>query len=318
MSTLDAVLSQLLHLRGTKLTGRLWRHIALGSLLCVACLLGYVLVKGRTWTSTASFSPSQKSVVPSALLGLAAQVGLSSAAGLGGSSLSPGFFVEVALSREVLEAVVAEPISFTKNDKLVQDTLLTFLMPREKDRAIQVHKAVEKLRKKLRVNANTKTSVISVAYSATNPEVAREVVGALVKHILLFNQESRQMQASDERRYIEQRIVEVRDSLNVAESRFGSFLTTNKDYRNSPRLTAEYDRLLADLSLKRQLYATLAASLEQARLDELRDTPTIVQIDRPNLPARPDRRNIVVKIVVALIFGSLLGLAYGLNQLPRR
>ena len=51
-------------------------------------------------------------------------------------------------------------------------------------------------------------------------------------------------------------------------------------------LTLDYARLQRRVELGQQVYSTLALSYEQARIDEVRNTPLLILIDRPEGSAR--------------------------------
>jgi uncharacterized protein involved in exopolysaccharide biosynthesis len=120
-----------------------------------------------------------------------------------------------------------------------------------------------------------------------------------------FNLKSRQSQASQERRFTEQRLTQAQADKRQAEDELQAFLQRNRDFRSSPQLSFAYDRLADNVSLRQQLYTTLAQSYEQARIEEVRDTPVITIVEPPMLPARPDPRPfgraIAVCVLLALV-----------------
>jgi hypothetical protein len=56
------------------------------------------------------------------------------------------------------------------------------------------------------------------------------------------------------------------------------------------------------------LYAAFSDTYEKARLDEIRDTPVITVVGRPEVAVRPDSRGVVVRTVFGLVGGLVLGL----------
>ena len=79
------------------------------------------------------------------------------------------------------------------------------------------------------------------------------------------------------------------------------------DLRQSPLLGFEHDRLARQVALKTQSQATLAESLERARLDEARDAPVFTGIDAPEVPLIPESRGLVLRTVIGLALGLFLG-----------
>jgi len=62
------------------------------------------------------------------------------------------------------------------------------------------------------------------------------------------------------------------------------------------------------VTLLRQVVITLQQATEQAKIDEVRDTPTITVIESPSSPVRRDGRG----TPKALILGGLLGMVIGI------
>jgi hypothetical protein len=69
------------------------------------------------------------------------------------------------------------------------------------------------------------------------------------------------------------------------------------------------ERLAADISLQRQLFTTLSQAYEQAKIDEVRDTPVITVVELPEVPVRPDSRGVLLRALGGLFAGMLVGMA---------
>ena len=67
------------------------------------------------------------------------------------------------------------------------------------------------------------------------------------------------------------------------------------------------DRLAREVLVQQQVYATLAQAYEQARIEEVRDTPVITVLASPQRPGRPDPRALIKKAFLALLVGGVLG-----------
>jgi uncharacterized protein involved in exopolysaccharide biosynthesis len=67
--------------------------------------------------------------------------------------------------------------------------------------------------------------------------------------------------------------------------------------------------LQADVVLLRQVVMTLQQSAEQAKIEEVRDTPTITLVETSSLPVRPDSRGTVKFALGGAVVGILLGIA---------
>src|SRR5690606_3331984 len=65
--------------------------------------------------------------------------------------------------------------------------------------------------------------------------------------------------------------------------------------------------LTAEVSLRRQLVLSLAQAYEQARIEEVRNTPVISMLAAPVRPPQPDPRGLVLKTGAAVAVGIILG-----------
>jgi uncharacterized protein involved in exopolysaccharide biosynthesis len=76
-------------------------------------------------------------------------------------------------------------------------------------------------------------------------------------------------------------------------------------------LSFVYDRLVNNVTLRQQIYTSVAQAYEQARIDEVRDTPVITVVEAPLLPAKPDPRPffrmLVAGLLIALVVARVLG-----------
>ena len=167
---------------------------------------------------------------------------------------------------------------------------------------------IARLRGLIRTSIVHQTGVITATVTTPDARLAQQVAARLLELVNRFNLESRRSQATQERRFTERRLAEVRQDLRFAENRLLDFLRRNRNYHNSPELRFEHDRLSREVSMRQQLFTSLAEAFEQARIEEVRDTPVITVIEAANLPARPDARGLLRNGTL----GCLVGLALGL------
>jgi uncharacterized protein involved in exopolysaccharide biosynthesis len=93
-----------------------------------------------------------------------------------------------------------------------------------------------------------------------------------------FNLETRQSQALEEGRFVSARMAEAQEELREAEEALKTFLQQNRQFRNSPELVFEHDRLQRQVAMRQEIFTSLAQSHEQSRIDAVRDTPVITVI----------------------------------------
>jgi uncharacterized protein involved in exopolysaccharide biosynthesis len=278
-------------------------------LLVASCALTLAIAAGawpftreRTYTSVSSFTAEGRQT---SVGGLAAQLGLALPGG--DNRDSPQFYVELLQSREILGAAVETKFSVPSISR-TPATLVDIYGIKGADSAVRRDDAMARLSKAMDLSISARTNVVSVKVSASSPGLAQQLNRRLLDLLGDFNIRRRQSRASEERRFAEGRLASVKGELRVAEDRLQYFLQSNRDYRNSPSLQFSYERLQADVQLLRELVTTLQQSAEQAKIDEVRDTPTITMVESPDVPVRPDPRGAVKYSLIGFVLGTFLGM----------
>jgi uncharacterized protein involved in exopolysaccharide biosynthesis len=265
------------------------------------------LLLPRNWTSASSFIPQSRRTNGD-ISGFAAQFGVA----LPGqdATQSPAFYAQLVTGRELLGALV------DSNFIVLGDTirLNSALRIRDRDPRILRERTIRELGNRISAVTVPKSGVVRLSVRAPSPELALQLNRRMLDLVNRFNLENRRSQAGAERRFVEKRMVEARAESRVAEDRLQDFLRRNRDFRNSPDLAFQQERLARDATLKQQVYAQLAQSYEQSRIEEVRDTPVITVVEQPERPALPDSRGIVTKSILAAILGFAVALFFALYK----
>lgn len=312
-----------------ELVNVLLRHrraiIAFGVLVPLVSI-GFILLRPRSFTSTASFMPQQSQRAgASQLAALAGQFGFNIPTGEAGQS--PEFYADLVVSREVLGAVADD--TFSVADTLgpfgrgeVTGGLATLLeIEQRAPEPIRRVKVIEWLRENaLSVSIGQETGVVRLSVQTRWPELSARIAARLIDLVNQFNLETRQTQAAAERRFIEERMAQARDELRTAEKRLEAFLRNNRQFQNSPELLFENERLERQVNMRQQVFTSLAEAYEQARISEVRNTPVITVVEPAQVPVQPDPRGVVATAALAGALGLGLGalVAFGLEYVDRR
>lgn len=288
-----------------------------GRLILACAALGVVIAgawlasRPRTFTSSAAFVPQRSGAGRSQLSGLAAQFGLN----LGGGEDLPGYYPELVRSRELLRAVADTVLTLrSANGQMLSAPLWTWLQPKGADSAQRVESALDILLEHVRVSRDKDSGIIS--YSVTYPDsvlpaiIARRILAVLND----FNLRTKQGQAAAERRFIETQLVSARAALRSAEDVLQAFLQSNRAYRNSPQLQFEQERLQREVSTRQAVVTSLTQAYEQARIEEVRNTPVVTTLAAPQIPVRPDARGTVKALIIGLVLGLFLGTLIALGR----
>jgi uncharacterized protein involved in exopolysaccharide biosynthesis len=281
----------------------------------VACALGlsmtvlaYSLVRPPRFTSTAAIIPQLKTT-GSNLSGIASQFGLSLPTESG--SQQPAFYVEILTSTEMFRRVATSHYTILEKGAARSLSLVELYEPKERDPELALEKTIQKLRKTVNATLSPKAGIVYVEVSAHSPEVAQALNQRLLQQVDSFNRASRRGQGGAERQFVEARLAETSAELRTAENRLQSFLEANRQYRESPLLAFQQDRLAREVATRQQLYTTLVQAFEPARLQEVRDTPIFSELQAPTLPPHAESRNLLRNGVLALLLGAFLGLVLG-------
>lgn len=276
---------------------------------------GYLsLTSPRYFTTEASFMP-QGGRGQSQLSGLAQQFGLGSVDG--GQSAS--FYMDLVESRSLLAAVGNRDYSMRTDSGVVTGNIVKIYGIRSRNPAVQKIRMVDALRGQVDKAVNTRTGVITVKVQARTPEMAVQISRNILDEVNRFNLNRRQALAGAERSFVEKRLGEAQLELRQAEENLQSFLTENREFRSSPGLQLEFDRLNRTVSMRQQLYNGLAQSYEQAKIEEVRDLPVITVVEPPETPIAPEPHGTVRKTLIGIIVGVAIGIliAFGSHLITR-
>ncbi|HSW31597.1 MAG TPA: GNVR domain-containing protein [Longimicrobiales bacterium] len=284
--------------------------VLVGSLLALVV----ALLTPKVFTASTSFVPQTASGGGSGLgglAGLAGQFGVSIPTGA--AAESPEFYVGLVTSREILGALALEEFSFEEMEAggrqhsgTVADVLE--LEARHTDPAIRRDAAMRWLKDAIYVNAGRQTGMVSISVTTPWADLSEALARQVLELVNDFNLQTRQTQAAAERAFIETRLAEVQDSLRAAEDRLARFMENNRQWAGSPELTFQRDRLQRQVVMQQQVFTGLAEAHEQARIAEVRNTPVITVVERPERPVRPDPRGRVLKLALGVILGGMLGI----------
>jgi len=302
----------------TDLAARLLRYPRLMVVLpLVFGLAGlvYFLLFG-SYISQSGFTPEQAQFNLSALAGLASQFGTNLRIPTGGQDESVDFYEQLLKSPELLATVANETYRFPKREgeaDTVSMTLVELYGVTGDTQDERTAKIVKRLQGRVNVSTDLRANMVGLTVKAPYPALAKLINRRILDYVNDFNLKTRQSQAMAERKFIEQRMVQAQSELKTAEDSMQGFLETNRTYQSSPRLTFEGARLQRRVDLHQQVYVTLAQAYEQARVEEVRNTPVITIIRNPELYTTRSRSPVLMGIL-GLFGGLVLAMAIALGQ----
>lgn len=284
-----------------------WRsYMILPALAAALAGAGSFLIPNK-YRAVAQLYPEQRTSSSGAanlgsFAGLAQQFGV----GLASGAQSPQFYVQVLSSRRLLDDVLRARVVPSGRDSL---TLVDYLDDSEPE-AERYEQAVRKLRDATEASVNARTNIVEIAVSLRDRNVSAQAVALYVEALNRFNLSTRQSQAGQRRRFVESRLAESQDSLSHVDEEIRAFLTRNRQYRESPSLAFEYERLQRELGSYQQLNTGLRRDYDTARLDEVNDTPVLSVVDPPRAPAKKSSPSRAFAIFAGGAIGTMLALMW--------
>jgi uncharacterized protein involved in exopolysaccharide biosynthesis len=305
----DQPATSLLRLAATLL--RRWRFIVAAGLVGAAGAAAWALLATPRYRSTARFALEERRGI-SAAGGLAALAGQLGGGTLGGIR-SLQFYAEVLVGQELLEQVVLD--TFPDPDEPgARKPLIDILDVTDDNPRRRLSDAVDKLRDAIGTSTNDRTGTITLDVALPDPDLAAAVTARLYQRLERFNIETRKSSASERREFASREITKAQAELRDAEAAMRNFLEANRGGLDIPRLNFQRQQLQRRIDLLEESYSELARELQEARIDEVRDTPVFTLVQRPApAPYREFPKRVRMTLIGGLLGGALAVFWLGLK-----
>jgi uncharacterized protein involved in exopolysaccharide biosynthesis len=284
-------------------------YIALG----LALVTGIVnfLVLSLTYKASASLLPETdkgKLGGMSQFSGLAQLAGVS-VPGAEISRLYPTILASETVLRPVIEAKYRTR-RFADSVDLVQYFELT-----EKTREENLDKASRLLKDAMTTSYDTKTSSVVVTLELGEPELAANVLNAIIDQLDRFMRLKRISSASEQAKWINTRLAEVEKELRSAEDSLKTFRERNRRVADSPELLLQQERLIREVQVKSTIYVELKKQYELAKIDEIKNISIVNVLDEARAPVRKEHPKRATNTVLAFLLG-LAGMSAWYSMKP--
>jgi uncharacterized protein involved in exopolysaccharide biosynthesis len=250
------------------------------------------------------------------------QANLSALAALAGISSTKGddpsaYLQDIILSNNMLQTILAEewrvskalpdtitPVSLQTLWKIEPDTT-------KDDWQIRLqYGMLARLRKSKYIVffQDKKSGVITLTTEFEDPQVSYDVNNFVYKQLndILLNK--MHFKASENRKFTEERLVEIKENLKNSEESLRRFRQRNR-LRLDPADELEDARLQRDVLVNQEIMIQMQKQYEIAKIDEARDMPVLDVIDIPMKPiekSKPKRKLLVLAGGMAAVFFSIL------------
>ncbi|HJP56424.1 MAG TPA: hypothetical protein VJ847_05270 [Gemmatimonadales bacterium] len=287
-----------------------WRLIALCGLLGGAVAATWALLAHPRYRATAKFALEERTLNPSAAGGLAALAGQLGAGSLGGTR-SLQFYADVVVGRDVLTRVALDSFADPAN-RAQRRPLIDILHITGADSAHRISDAVDFLSARaVGTTTNDRTGTITLNVTLPDAQLAADVARRLYEHLEQFNFETRRSAASERRRFAERAVATSRGQLAQAEGALRAFLEANRAGVNDiPRLAFQREQLNRRIELLTDEYGRLSRELQDAQIDEVRDTPVFTLVQAPVAPVYRDFPRRTRMTITGAVLAAALAVAW--------
>jgi len=274
--------------------------------LMTALLAGALSIRTRQYESESKLMPEVRGGQMPGFLGIAAQFGIDLGGGRGSESVE--FYVQLLQTEELLVEAARTEYAFATSENVgdsVQGNLYELFGIRDEDERARRRRVVTALRSRISVLPSLSSGIITLRVRSPWPGLSESINARLLELVDSVNQVSRRSQASAERTFVEARLRDTGRQLEESEAELAEFLEEKRRYEDSPQLLYEYGRIQRRVDLDQQVFTTLSQALEQARIEEVRNTPVVTVLDSPQDSARPTGG-----LLLTLVVGVGLGLGF--------
>lgn len=288
-------------------------------LLVFAVALAILILRPPRYVAESRAMPRSTEGSMSRFAGIAAQFGVSLP---GASAGNPAkLYVEMLgsqqLMRDALQSRFAVPSTPDGRDS-TRGVLLDLLHVEGRTLRDRQESGMNLLRSMIDVSSSEGAGTIRLRVTSPSASLSEQLNRRLLELLNESTLRSRRDQAEGERQFIDNRLLSAQQELTTAEDEERRFLELNRQYASSPALVVELERLRRRVDLRQQVFTALAQAYEQARIDEMRNTPLLTILDPPEMTARKVGRKRDALVWLVLGFVLAVGIALGREVMRRR
>jgi hypothetical protein len=291
-----------------------WKWLVAATFLLSQAFVAYSLLhKSHRFKADTKFIFKTSSATEIPLSNLAAMVGITGGSSKGDIS---NYFDIIIFTDDFLAKILNRKWVLDNGDSAtldqVWDLKLDSTLKGDRDYVrLQAMISILVSGKHILVTKDARNSLVTLVTSFEGARLTYDInqyIVTLLNDYLLNNTRS---QASENRKFVEMRLLEVADDLRQSEENLLAFNLRNKSI-SSPSLLLESVRLRRWVEINQEVYLQLKKQLELAKIDERKDSPIIEVLSRPKPPLAPEERlgkkHYVVITLGGIFFGVFLSL----------
>jgi uncharacterized protein involved in exopolysaccharide biosynthesis len=215
-------------------------------------------------------------------------------------------FPTILMSETVLREAIFH--RYTVEGSADAQNLIEFLRIDQGSTEKDFDAAVKEMRSRLEATLDYRTDVVTVTLEMEQSQLAADVANQLLKEMDRFLRETRRTKVSEQKKWLDERLSQVRTSLERAEETLKEFRVKNRQTADSPQLLLEQERLVRQVQINSTIFIELTKQYEIARVEEIKNTPLVNLLDPARAPTtryKPKRTTIAVSAVLVSLLSAV-------------
>jgi uncharacterized protein involved in exopolysaccharide biosynthesis len=218
----------------------------------------------------------------------------------------------IAQSEAVLKRVIEK--KYTTESYPGPVDIVEYFEFEEDTREEEFEEALKHLRDLMGTHYASKTRTVTITVEMPEPQLAADVVNGVVEEVDRFIREDRTTSASEQAKWISERLVEVEEELRAAEDSLTGFRERNRRVVDSPELLLQQARLQREVTVKSTIYVELKRQRELAEIEEIKNVSIVNVLDQARAPIKKVRPKRATNAAIAFLLSlALLSAYYGLK-----
>lgn len=279
------------------------KFIMLVTLITTVVFVGLTFLMTPTFLSSTVILPDMGKDKLGPLGDLASLAGIN----IGGEVIMVKLYPDIIQSEAVLTPVIRKKYKSKFYDQPV-NLIEYFEIEEETTRRTQ-EVVLERMRKLLKIEMSQKTGLLTYSIETKDAQVSADILNTITAELNNFLLTKKATNAGEQRKWIEQRLKEVKLDLSSAENVLKEFREKNRRVTDSPQLLLEQERLMRNVIVQSTIYSTLIQQYEMAKIEELKYVPIINVLDeaKPAAEKNSPKRRLFVTIGFLLSFFGAVG-----------
>jgi len=306
----------------THIIVRIWRRKLFAAIVAVICFAGafvYTKLAPKFYDTSIKFVYQSTAKQNQGLSAIAALAGISA----GGNTDDGSAYMEDIIKSADFLSQFTDKKWFISDTSKIADTLNPITLGdfwkieldstvSDKEKILQAAMIGKILKYKyIQYAQDKKTGVISITTSFEDPKLAYDFNIALFEELSNTLANKMHFKVSENRKFIEERLSEVKSDLRKSEGILLDFKQRNRSW-NDPSIQLQESRLIREVTLNQELAIQLQKQYELAKIEEAKDMPLLDVIENPRRALIHSKPKEKIILAAGIAGGIAIGLMFAL------